>query len=119
MDHLRGDTGEDKFVFNEPDRFGKKGADRIIDFDPIEDRLLIGKRALRGLDKNPIFASAFSKKDLRMLQREDMELVYFEPKGQLYYNQNEGGKGFGKKGDLFAIIEGAPEITQDSVGLLA
>ena len=54
-----------------------------------------------------------------MLQREDMELVYFEPKGQLYYNQNEGGKGFGKKGGLFAILEGAPEITQDSVGLLA
>ena len=80
---------------------------------------MVGKKALKGIGNKPKFATASNRKEKNTLMREDMELVYFEPKGQLYYNQNEGGKGFGKKGGLFAILEGAPEITQDSVGLLA
>ena len=47
-----------------------------------------------------------------------MDLVYFEPKGFLYYNQNDEGKGFGKKGGLFAILQGTPEMTEDNIGLL-
>ena len=116
---LFGDRGEDLFVFNKKDKFGAKGADRIIDFNPAKDQLLVGKKALKGIGNKPKFATASNRKEKNTLMREDMELVYFEPKGQLYYNQNEGGKGFGKKGGLFAILEGAPEITQDSVGLLA
>lgn len=115
---LMGDSGEDQFVFNKKDRFGKKGADRIIDFNPEEDRLLVSKKALKGLDKKPEFATASNSKELNSLKKEDMELVYFEPKGQLYYNQNEGGKGFGAKGGLFAILNGSPEITVESIGLL-
>ena len=30
---LMGDTGEDDFVFFKKDRFGKHGADKIMDFD--------------------------------------------------------------------------------------
>ena len=115
---LFGDRGEDIFVFNKKDKFGPKGADRIIDFDPAKDQLLVGKKALKGIGNKPEFAAASNRKELKALQREDMELVYFEPKGQLYYNQNDEGRGFGKKGGLFAILQGAPEMTEDSIGLV-
>ena len=115
---LFGDRGEDIFVFNKKDKFGPKGADRIIDFDPAKDQLLVGKKALKGIGNKPEFAAASNRKEMKALQREDMELVYFEPKGQLYYNQNDEGRGFGKKGGLFAILQGAPEMTQDSIGLV-
>jgi hypothetical protein len=89
-----------------------------MDFDPLEDRLLVSGKALKGLGKSPEFGTADSKKELKTLQKEDMELVYFEPKGHLYYNQNDEGKGFGKKRGLFAILEGSPEMTEDSIGLM-
>ena len=38
------------------------------------------------------------RKEMNTLKQEDMELVYFEPKGQLYYNHNDEGKGFGRSG---------------------
>ena len=55
---------------------------------------------------------------MKSLRQEAMEIVYFEPKGQLYYNQNDEGKGFGKKGGLFAILNGSPELSEDNIGLL-
>jgi hypothetical protein len=115
---LFGDSGEDSFVFNKRDKFGAKGADKIIDFNPAKDLLLVGKKALKGIGNKPEFATASNRKKMKELQREEIELVYFEPNGQLYYNKNDEGRGFGKKGGLFAILNGSPELTEDNIGLL-
>ena len=90
----------------------------IVDFNAEDDQLLVGKNALKGLGKKPEFGTASNRKELNALAKEDMDLVYFEPKGFLYYNQNDEGKGFGKKGGLFAILQGMPEMTEDNIGLM-
>ena len=117
-DTLRGGKGDDIFVFNKKDKFGKKGADKIVDFNAEDDQLLVGKKALRGLGKKPEFGTASNRKELNALAKDDMNLVYFEPKGFLYYNYNDEGKGFGKKGGLFAILQDTPEMTEDNIGLM-
>ena len=115
---LFGNRGKDIFIFNRKDDFGAKAANQIIDFNPAKDQLLIAKKALKGIGNNPEFVTASSRKEMKSLRQEAMEIVYFEPKGQLYYNQNDEGKGFGKKGGLFAILNGSPELSEDNIGLL-
>ena len=118
-DILTGGDGADQFIFHTRDRFGKKGADRIMDFDQQEgDQVVIGSTRLKGLGDSPEFAISASKKDLRKLSRGDVDLIYFEPKGLLYYNQNDEKKGFGKSGGLFAIFDGSPELSVSDISLL-
>ena len=51
------------------------------------------------------------------MKLDPVELIYYAPKGQVYYDQNEDDKGFGK-GGLFAILKGSPELGADSFGLM-
>ena len=117
-DLLIGDDGSDQFVIFEKDRFGKRGADTILDFTPNDgDQLIVSQQALQGLDRDAELGIAESKKEFKAMQLESVELIYFAPKGQVYYDQNEDGKGFGQ-GGLFAILKGAPELGADSFGLM-
>jgi hypothetical protein len=115
---LTGGEGADKFVFSERDLFGSRGADTITDFNPEDgDKLVISPNALPGLTETPVFGSVTSKKALKSAQRSDSDLIYYQPLGQLFYDQNGSRKGFGK-GGLFAVIAGAPMLTADDLGVL-
>jgi len=115
---LTGGEGADKFVFSERDLFGSRGADTITDFNPEDgDKLVISPNALPGLTETPVFDSVTSRKALKSAQRSDSDLIYYQPLGQLFYDQNGSRKGFGK-GGLFAVIAGAPMLTADDLGVL-
>jgi hypothetical protein len=115
---LRGMGGSDDFVFNVADKFKKRHADQIVDFKPGQgDQLVVSDDALPGL-KDPTFATASSKRDLRALAREVVDLIYFEKKGQLFYNANDDGRGMGN-GGLFAILKNKPDLSQDDLAFLA
>ena len=118
-DILIGKGGADQFLFIQNDRFGRRGADTIKDFDVDEgDRLLLGARRLKGLDSDPTVATASRKKQLKRLTRQDIDVIYFEPRGQLIYNQNSENPGFGR-GGTFAILENNPKLSSEAIHFLA
>ena len=118
-DLITGGKGADHFLFTSKDKFGRTGADKINDFDPAEgDRLILGSKRLPRLEQTPLFARARSKKRLQKLAKEDIDLIYLQPKGRLYYNQNDAAKGYGK-GGLFAILKGSPDITAEHIHLIS
>ena len=47
-------------------------------------------------------------------------IIYFQPLGELYLNQNgrQSGLGDPKDSGLFAVLKGAPELTQANVELI-
>jgi len=117
-DKLTGASGADQFVFNTKDSFGVKGADTITDFNPEEgDKLVLSPNALPGLKKNPSFQSVTSNKALKAAQNSGRDLIYYQPLGQLFYDQNGRGKGFGS-GGLFAVLSGAPVLTAENLGVI-
>ena len=117
-DVLTGGKGADHFLFAQKDPFGKRGADTIKDFNVDEaDRLWLARGRLRGLDSDPTFAAASKKKQLRKLSKKDIDLIYFEPKGQLIYNQNAENDGYGK-GGMFAILANEPALSSDAIHVI-
>lgn len=118
LNKLKGMQGSDHFVFNEADKFKKKTADQIIDFKPNQgDQLVISDEALPGLD-DPTFATASSRRDLKALAKEVVDLIYFHKKGQLFYNANDETKGMGD-GGLFAVLKNKPELSSEDLAVLA
>jgi hypothetical protein len=116
-DRLTGNAGADKFIFNTKDSFGKKGADTISDFKPDEgDMLVVNADALPGLS-NPKLTTATSKSKLTASQKSGASLIYYQPLGQLFYDQNGSAKGYGS-GGLFAILTGAPSLSAENLGIL-
>jgi Ca2+-binding RTX toxin-like protein len=114
-DQLVGNGGADQFVFNQKDRFGPRNADIITDFNSEEgDLIALSPKALPGLD-SPDFAVASSKSELNTLYRDSANIIYYQPAGQLIYNQNGSGKGFGK-GGIFAVALGSPELSASDFG---
>ena len=67
------------------------------------------------------FASASSKKELKNYSKQDIDFVYFESKGRLFFNGNGVKKGWGddSEGGLFAILKGKPELSAEDFTLLA
>ena len=59
-------------------------------------------------------------KKLRRLSKQDIDFVYYETKGRLFFNGNGSNKGWGDqdKGGLFAILKGKPELSADDFTLL-
>jgi hypothetical protein len=116
-DKLTGASGADQFVFNTKDSFGNAGADTITDFNPEEgDQLILSPDALPGLTTDPSLQSVTSKKALKAAQKSEAALIYYQPLGQLFYDQNGSGKGFGS-GGLFAVLSGAPVLTAENLGV--
>ena len=108
------------FVFDSFDKFGKKGADKITNFNPnTGDSLVITSNALPGLiGKEEIyFDSAKNKKQLKRLSKDCYDFVYYQKKGMLYYDSNCHKKGWGGKnqGGLIAVLEGKPDLTVDQL----
>ena len=120
---LMGGAGADEFAFDAFDKFSKKGADEIIDFNSAEgDFLSFSKNAIPSLDlSNSLrFKSIGKKKRLKALSRKNYDFVYFENKGRLYFDGNGSDKNWGNSGEggLVAILNGKPELTVEDITLV-
>jgi len=86
---------------------GGKGSDPLI-ADLGKSTELTAKlidEVVEDLESEPTLAIAESKKELKQLAKDDHELIYFEPKGELYVDGNGSDKGFGGKSDGGLIAE--------------
>ena len=107
-DLLNGGGGSDGFLFNDKG-FGKKQADKILDFNSEEgDSILVYKHVF-GLDKKVKLKTVASKKTLKKAAKTNNPFVYDEKKGFLYFNENGKEKGWGD-GGLLAILQEKPEL---------
>ena len=98
-----GDKDTDSLIAN----LGKKTelTDALID-DVLDD-----------LEADPSLAIAESKKELKSLAKDDYDLIYFEPKGDLYVDGNGSNKGFGKQtdGGLIADLPNNSTLSEDNL----
>lgn len=110
-DKLIGGGGSDKFYFAGEEPFTKKTVDKIMDFDSSEgDAVVVAEDVVGDLQGDPSLAIADTKKDLKQLSKEGHDLLYFEPKCDLYVDGNGDSKGFGKKSEG-GIIADLPKDT--------
>ena len=75
-----------------PNLYNPKYADRITNFNPSKDTLKIDKD-LFGVGKRASYKSARNKKTLAKLAKKDIDFLYDEKKGFLYFNENGADKG--------------------------
>ena len=55
-----------------------------------------------------------SKRQLKAQRTQPSNVIYFEAKGTLYFDQNGTKKGYGEDGGLFATLKGEPGLTESS-----
>ena len=102
----------------------KQTADKIIGFDSSQaDTIGVSAEAfpsLQGADEIT-FATAITMNELNQLKKQDIDFVYYETKGRLFFNGNGSNKGWGypNEGGLFAILKGKPELSVADFTLLA
>ena len=66
-----------------------KAVDKVIDFDSSEvDAIVIADQVVGDLTEDPTLAIADTKKELKQLSKDGYDLLYFEPKGDLYVDGN-------------------------------
>ena len=117
-DKLIGGDGADQFYFSGEEPFKKKTVDKVIDFDSSEgDAIVIADEVVSDLTDDPTLAVADTKKDLKQLSKDGYDLLYFEPKGDLYVDGNGDSKGFGKKseGGMIADLPNDTILTESDV----
>ena len=73
------------------------------------DQIVLDEDAFGGFGVTFTFSVASNKKELKQASRTGADLIYFEAKGYLYFDQNEEGKGFGD-GGIFAVLNKKPEL---------
>ena len=101
-------------TLSKPNKFKKKSADKISNFNPSTDTLEIDVDSF-GIDSSVTFAAGKSKKAVKkQLAKQDFNFLYDEKKGGLYFNENGADKGFGD-GGIIAILKGAPDLTSDNL----
>ena len=101
-------------LINKPSKFNKKSADKITNFNPSTDTLEIDTDSL-GIDSSATFAAGKNKKQVKKkLAKQDLDFLYDQKKGGLYFNENGAEKGFGD-GGIIAILKGAPDLTTENL----
>ena len=121
---LKGTKSADAFSFNSFDRFGKKGADKIIGFNSSNgDTIAISPVAFPELQgaSELSFVATKSKKKLKKISKKDYNFVYFKKRGYLYFDGNGSDKNWGdsSEGGLVAILKGKPKLTADDFTLFS
>ena len=121
---MEGTLYADQFTFNDFEAFGVNTADKIIGFDSSQgDSIAVGSEAFPSLvgDEEVSFASSSNGRELIRLFQQDLDFVYYQKFGVLFYNGNGSEKGLGNsfEGGVVAILEGKPELTVNDFTLLA
>ena len=120
---LKGTDKADQFTFDQFESFNSKAMDKIIGFDSSQgDTIGVSGEAFPSLIQADeiSFASASTKKELKLRSRENYDFVYFKENGRLFFNGNGSDKGWGApdEGGLFAILKGKPELSVEDFTLL-
>ena len=113
---LRGRKGSDIFWFDRDEKFGKRHAERILDYKPSKDVIIFGGNRFKAMSDEPEFLSVKRKADFNAAMESDSEFVYWSSKGGLYFNANGADRGAGD-GGLFALLSGKPALTVESIGI--
>jgi ELWxxDGT repeat protein len=113
------DGNADEFRFELAGQFGKRQADRITGFDQTdEDQLALGRDVFDGLTDIDLVTVTSKTQLSDQRDNNNTGLIYFEPKGKLYFNQNGDESGYGEDGGLFAILKGGPELSESAFRIL-
>ena len=100
-----------------PKKYKRKTAKKITNFNPSTDTLQIETDSF-GIDSSATFAATKNNKKVRKkLAKQDIDFLYDQKKGGLYFNENGSDKGFGD-GGIIAIIKGAPDLMMENIDLL-
>ena len=80
----------------------------------------VGSRGTRPRKGSPSFESVRSRKEIKLLTRENVDLIYNEKKGQLLLNANgaEPGLGDTQEGGLLAVLKGGPSLTLADIAII-
>ena len=116
---VEGTSNPDDFVFSSRDDFfDRKSADKITNFNKEDGDLVKVSGAAFGISEKEgiIFASASTKAEVKKLSKLDVDFVYFEAKGQLFFDGNgsEGNWGDESEGGLLAVFRGGPDLSQET-----
>ena len=117
---LRGKRNtSDEFIFSRSKQFGTKKADRIIGFSTQEgDTIQLDSAAFPGL-KQKRFKTVRTLSSFNRQLEQSSSIIYFEPLGELYFDQNGRKPGLGdpKTSGLFALLQGGPDLNRADIGL--
>lgn len=109
-----GSDVEEVVSINKPFSFNKKSTDKITGFNPSTDTLEISTVSF-GVDSSATFAAARNKKMIkRQFDKFDIDFLYDQKQGGLYFNENGVDQGFGD-GGIIAVLKGAPGLTADNL----
>ena len=118
---LRGKRNtSDEFIFSRENQFGAKKADHIIDFSAQEgDTIQLNAEAFPGL-KRKRFKVVTTLQSFNNQLEQSSSIIYFQPLGELYFDQNGRQPGLGdpKDSGLFAVLKGAPALNATDIGLI-
>ena len=117
-DTLIGGNGADQFYFSGEEPFKKKTVDTVSDFNPDEgDAIVVADEVVGDPQEDPTLAVADTKKELKQLAKDGYDLLYLEPKGDLFVDGNGDAKGFGKKkvGGQIADLPKETILTEDDI----
>ena len=104
----------DYFYLEKPTKFKRKNIDKITNFKPSTDTLEIDTDSF-GIESSATFAAGKNKKKLKKkLSKQDIDFLYDQKKGGLYFNENGADKGFGD-GGIIAMLKGAPDLTSGNL----
>ena len=109
----------DTFMFSVNNQFGSNKADDIIGFSADEgDALSLNSQTFSGL-KNVRFASTTTLQEFNRQLERPSSIIYFEPFGELYFDQNGRQPGFGdpENSGLFAILKNAPSLSANNINV--
>lgn len=103
-DILAGGQGRDRFVFdiNRKFRAAAIGIDRITDFKPKEDKIVLDRSTFTRL-KPFSFATV---KNIADAKKDDALITYIRKTGTLFYNENGAKAGFGQGGPFADLNKG-------------
>ena len=97
-----------------PSKFNKKSADKVTNFNPSTDTLKIDTDSF-DIDSSATFAAGKNKRVVKKkLAKLDIDFLYDEKKGGLYFNENGADKGLGE-GGIIAILRGSPDLTSGNL----
>jgi hypothetical protein len=99
-----------------PTKFNKKNVDRIVNFHPLSDKLIIDTQSF-DINRTLKLKVANNKRNLKRFAKQDFDFLYDQKKGGLYFNENGSDKGFGD-GGIIAILKGAPDLTASNLEFL-
>ena len=103
-------TGETIYA---PKKFNRKTANKITNFNRSTDALEIDTDSF-GVEIPASFTAGKNIKEVRKLAKKDVDFLYDQKKGGLYFNENGSDKGFGD-GGIIAILKGAPDLTSGNL----